>query len=74
MGTSSFKINLSLCDANRPIAVKFEKQERNKERKRKKEMRYYFRLKIISTNTSDGLSIILINQGLVMSVTEKRFA
>ena len=41
---------------NRPIAVKFEKQQinqRKKERKKKKEMRYYFRLKIISTNISD---------------------
>ena len=61
---------------NRPIAVKFEKQQTNQRKKerKKKEMRYYFRLKIISTNTSDVESIILINQGLVTSVTEKRFA
>ena len=61
---------------NRPIAVKFEKQQTNQRKKerKKKEMRYYFRLKIISTNTSDIESIILINQGLVTSVTEKRFA
>ena len=61
---------------NRLIAVKFEKQQTNQRKKerKKKEMRYYFRLKIISTNISDVESIILINQGLVTSVTEKRFA
>ena len=61
---------------NRPIAVKFEKQQTNQRKKerKKKEMRYYFRLKIISTNISDVESIIPINQGLVTSVTEKRFA
>ena len=36
---------------NRPIVVKFEKQQTNQ--RKKKEMRYYFRLKIISTNTPD---------------------
>ena len=61
---------------NRLIAVKFEKQQTNQRKKerKKKEMRYYFRLKITSTNISDVESIILINQGLVTSVTEKRFA
>ena len=40
---------------NRPIVVKFEKQQTNQRKKerKKKEMRYYFHLKIISTNTSD---------------------